>query len=219
MIHIVLFHEFNSKPGLSENVMDPQFLPRLGVSWITTYLYMGYYFVDIFLFMGGYVSIVSQAKSIDSFTKPSLKQSTGLFALSVFKRYVRIAPTFGVMMWFNFKIVRSMIKGPLSAGILPFWKCTNKNLFEALLLILPIRDYNFGVCTRWTWYLSVDFRLFLSATFILIISSRYVTKTRLYSTRLMIFSVLAAASTVYSLIATYINNVPFANSKEQDPIF
>ena len=219
MIHIVLFHEFNSKPGLSENVVDPQFLPQLGTSWITTYLYMGYYYVDVFLFMGGYVSIVSQSKSIDSFVKPSLKQSTGLFLLSVFKRYVRIAPTFGVMMWFNFKIVRSMMSGPLSAGILPFWKCTNKNLFEALLLVLPIQDYNAGVCTRWTWYLSVDFRLFLTATFILIATSRYVAKTKLYSVRLLVFVLLASASTVYSLIATYVNKVPFANTKEEDPIF
>jgi hypothetical protein len=97
IVWVVLGHDLLYRLSISQNCIDSGFMDYSKNSWYFTYNQSGFYAVDIFLFMGGYVSIISLTRFIDNFAPFKLHKIPLLYLFCVFKRYMRIMPAYAVL--------------------------------------------------------------------------------------------------------------------------
>ena len=105
---VVFAHEWAYRLNSSQNLIDQSFLNYTANSWAFTLVENGYYAVDIFLFIGGYVGILATAKYINelkdfkgALNSPyDLLKSVVLVFYCILKRYIRIMPAYAFMMLF-----------------------------------------------------------------------------------------------------------------------
>lgn len=214
MIWVVLGHENAYRLTVSENFLDVGFLDHTSNSWYFTYNQTAFYAVDIFLFMGGYVAIVSLNKFISNFAPFTWYKIPVLYIFCVFKRYIRIMPAYACLLCFWRFLAPYMIGGPMSQGYVPFWPCTNQTFWESFILGYHIDITNRTMCTGWAWYLALDFRLFLTIPAILIVSALF-GKSRSKQVGTTICVLLAIGSVVYTYISCIKNEVYYLNPWDQ----
>lgn len=173
MIWIVVGHEMAYRMTMTKNIFDKGFLEYSKDSWYFTYNMTAFYAVDLFLFMGGYVAIISQFKTIDSMKPMTPVKGISMYFYLVIKRYFRIIPAYGVMLWFFFTVVKDYLSGPLGVQLGNFYPCTKKGFLESFLLGYHTSTQNRLMCAGWCWYLAVDFQIFVTIPLILIIASLF----------------------------------------------
>lgn len=106
---VIFSHEFAYRLKSSQNYIDPGFLKYTKNSWAFTVVETGYYAVDIFLFMGGYVSIIAGNKYFNSFQGLEIKHWWAVYLFSIIRRYIRIMPAYAGMMLFFGKLVINLL--------------------------------------------------------------------------------------------------------------
>jgi hypothetical protein len=95
---VVLAHGFYMPSlGASLSMYDKHSLVARGNSWLTTFVETGFYAVDIFLFLGGFVCIISMKRPSEKFASDhffTYWKFVFVYAFLVLKRYVRILPAY-----------------------------------------------------------------------------------------------------------------------------
>lgn len=208
MVWVVSGHELAYRLPISENFLDKGFYHYTENSWFFTYNQTALYAVDLFLFVGGYVSIISLTKFIANFSKFAWYKQIVVYLFCVFKRYMRIMPAFGLLLWYHYVVVPTMISGANSQFLLSTYSCNTKNFLEGFLLgynASVTQDPNLKMCAGWTWYLVVDFRVFLTIPIILIVSKG----NKKIGMALCAFCGLV--SLVWTFIVGYKDNVTYIN--------
>lgn len=163
---VVMGHEFGYRLPSSQNYIDSGFLSYTKNSWPFTVTENGFYAVDIFLFIGGYVSILTISKYVNSFNKMNWVGAPIIFFYSIFKRYMRIMPTYAFMLLFWWKVAPHLSYGPL---VQDFLQCTSQNFWESWILGWHSGMVDNTLCAGWCWYLAVDFQLFCTIPIICLI--------------------------------------------------
>ena len=123
----------------------------------------GYYAVDIFLFVGGYVNVLANTKFLKNFSGKQLYKYPLAYVYTVLKRYCRIMPAYGLMLLWFYQVVPYMLEGPMSLSL---DACNKTNFWWSFLLGYKHGFVDGSLCAGWCWYLAVDFQLFLTVPFL-----------------------------------------------------
>jgi peptidoglycan/LPS O-acetylase OafA/YrhL len=207
MIWVILGHELAYRMTVSRNYVDAGFLDYSKQSWYFTYNMSGLYAVDIFMFMGGVVSVLSNSKFVNSYAPYNPGKFFIVFIYSAFKRYMRIMPAYVIMLWYWYKVAPTMVSGPLSQGLLEKWPCNPTNFWQSFLLGWRADVINNTMCSGWAWYLALDFRLYLTVPFVLMIGSLFGKKKDFVAFTL--FVILMCGSLIYTMFLGHKDNLRY----------
>ena len=100
MCWVVLSHQFLIRSMASDSTIDPYTARMEQGSWNVTFTQHGFYAVDFFLFMGGYVAIISLKRLTTDFKNSPIWKLPVLYIFIVIKRYARILPMVAVITMF-----------------------------------------------------------------------------------------------------------------------
>lgn len=199
---VIFSHEFAYRLKLSQNYIDVSFLDYTKNSWAFTVVESGYYAVDIFLFMGGYVSILATSKYVNQFQGLEGKHWIPVYLYAIVKRYIRIMPAYAIMMLFFWKVSYNFTSGPLT----PDWFfCSPSNFWESWILGWKSSIDEGGMCAGWCWYLAVDFQLYLTVPLIVLIVNGK------KKAGIALSSSLALLCTALTIIVCYWKNLHWLN--------
>ena len=163
MSWVVMAHQFGMRGGASANdVIDTGKGNQMKNDWNVTFIEHGYYAVDFFLFMGGYVAILSLKRVVGEFKKSPMWKFPILYIFLVIKRYARILPMMALINLFvvyiyPFISYRNPTNSMINSGEVPPMYWGSWSLFYAW----PINSMVTNINASWFWYLVVDFQCFL----------------------------------------------------------
>jgi hypothetical protein len=152
---VVWGHEFAYRMPDSSNYIASDFFHYTGHSWGFTLIETGFYAVDIFLFIGGYVSILATTKYVNSFQRATIDKWPAMYGFCLIKRYVRIMPAYAMMMLYYWKVNPVLARGgPFSSES---FQCNSSNFWNSFIIPLRASITKPVICAGWCWYLAVDF--------------------------------------------------------------
>jgi peptidoglycan/LPS O-acetylase OafA/YrhL len=199
---VIFGHEFAYRLKMSQNYLDPSFLDYTKNSWAFTFVETGFYAVDIFLFMGGYVSILATTKYVMSFQGMGIWEFIPVYIYSIIRRYIRIMPAYAMMMLWFWKVCPLFVSGPLS----PDWFfCDSHNFWEGFLLAKNASIIPGVMCAGWCWYLVVDFQLYCTMPIVCFIAKKN------KKIGIIVTSSLVFLTTVLTIWVCYKDNVWYLN--------
>jgi peptidoglycan/LPS O-acetylase OafA/YrhL len=166
----------------------------------------GFYAVDIFLFIGGYVSILANTKYIMSFQKTSPNKWPAIYLFALFKRWIRIMPAYAVMMLYYWKVGPALTYGPFVSQT---HLCTPTTFWESWIIGWRASITEGTLCSGWCWYLAVDFQLYLTIPIICLICK----KNRQLG--IYVCSALIAACTIGTIVVCYVKDLYWLNWNDQ----
>lgn len=191
--------------------IDTKLFEQTGASWVKGWLENGYYAVDLFLYMGGFVSILAMARFYTDFRNAPYWKYPVLYLFLCLKRYIRIMPAYALLNWFTLKVVPNMLaNGPLALAQL---NCTYDKMISSLFLWAYNGDFNKPICAGWCWYLAVDYQLFMTVPIIMAVHA-YNKKIGLIFT-----SCLVLGSTIATFVYCVMNDIRFMNYDNQDMMY
>ena len=161
---VVIGHEFAYRLTFAQNYIDAGFLDYTKNSWPFTNTEIAFYAVDMFLFIGGYVSILTVSRYVNSFPNLTVLSSPFVFLYLAAKRYARIMPAYAAMLlWFVY-VGPHLTEGPTNSV---YAECSQKKFWQSFALgwNTDMTGKNI-LCAGWCWYLAVDFQLFLTVPII-----------------------------------------------------
>ncbi len=115
--------------------------------------------------------------------------------IGILQRALRIWPAFILMMMFYDSIFMQLGKGI-------FWYkaqtdvATCEKMWRSVLFVANLVDNGREICLGWSWYLQVDFQLFIFGVFILFLYKNY------RNTAIIFSSVCGIASLIFVFIFT-----------------
>ncbi|XP_055915468.1 uncharacterized protein LOC129948480 [Eupeodes corollae] len=158
--HTLLIHTFI--PTLNQIRFKTFFLENI---WFMTYMNAGIS-VDTFFFMAGLLVAWTGFKELDK-TNGKLN-----IVMMYVHRYIRLTPVVAAVLLFNVSLNELIYTGPFRESMLRKNVCDNSNWWRTLTYIqnyfVPEKE-----CLGETWYLAVDFHLYLAAPFLLIMMWKY----------------------------------------------
>jgi hypothetical protein len=199
---VVWGHEFAYRVTSSLNYIEPNFFNYTSTSWGFTLIEAGFYAVDIFLFMGGFVSILAVSKYVNSFQKAKVGKWIPIYVFCILKRYVRIMPAYAVMMLYYWKVNPALVSGPFASET---YMCNSDTFWHSWLIPLRSSITEPLICAGWCWYLAVDFALYMCVPIICLIVK---TNKKL---GVLITGSLAGICTIWTIIVVYKDKVHFLN--------
>jgi peptidoglycan/LPS O-acetylase OafA/YrhL len=169
MCWVVMAHQFSQRGlNLADDLLSKYKITREANDWNITFMQQGFYAVDFFLFMGGFVGIISLKRIVFDFKNEPRWKLPILYVFLFVKRYARILPTMGVVILFTVCVLPIIsLEYPtnqyIGAGKWPemFWQ--SWTLFYGYDISAGPKTLNCG----WFWYLTVDFQCFLLVPIIL----------------------------------------------------
>ena len=214
MIWVILGHELAYRLTVSNNFLDKGFWDYTKNSWYFTYNQTAFYAVDIFLFMGGYVSIISMSKLVSSLSPLPPLKAIVLYLFFVVKRYMRIMPVYAFLLCFYYKVVPTLVSGPLAQGYLFDFPCNFTNFWQSFVLGWRSSVTVNTMCAGWCWYLAIDFQIFCTIPLILIISSFAGRNKK--KVGMLICSILILVSIVDTFIVGFKHQIQYLNPRDKD---
>ena len=172
MIWVIIGHTFlyiSTYPTLS----NPHHMISVLHSFSSFPITSSYYAIETFLFLSGYFAAMTIMYNIDRSPDRYRSFSSGLLTTlqSYLVRYLRLLPPLVLCILLAVHVVPQILQGPKS------WKYVNLQTIEAcddkwwaaVLFISNFypKDLN-KTCLEWTWYLSVDWQLFLILPIVLL---------------------------------------------------
>ncbi|KAK9872837.1 hypothetical protein WA026_019624 [Henosepilachna vigintioctopunctata] len=125
--------------------------------------------VDTFFTVGGLLTVYVFMKSETTTMKESFKMVPMLYL----HRYLRLTPAYAIMVLaYGSGLIKYMSDGPMLGILNGSIESCAKNWWSALLYLQNYSTTS-GMCVGQSWYLSVDFQLFLLTPFILIPLKRW----------------------------------------------
>jgi len=104
MLWVVLSHNFSERLTKTKEVLDTEFLTTTKNDWLVSFIEHGFYAVDFFLFMGGFVAIVSLRRIILDFKDSAPWKLPFLYVFLLVKRYARLLPLVAVLNWWKYGV-------------------------------------------------------------------------------------------------------------------
>lgn len=199
---VVWGHEFAYRMPSSSNYIEPHFFDYTANSWGFTFIETGFYAVDIFLFIGGYVSILATSKYVNSFQKAKVSKWPAIYVFNILKRYVRIMPAYAMMMLYYWKVNPALVSGPFSSET---FMCNSSNFWQSWIIPLNSSITTPVICAGWCWYLAVDFQLYMTVPVICLL----VKNNRKLG--IMLTGSLAGICTILTIIIVFVDKVHFLN--------
>ena len=185
MLWVILSHEYSFFIGVSENTMSiPQILSR----WQFLIVESGFFAVDAFFFIGGF--LVAYA---------FLKETTSAFfkyPLAILNRYLRLVPAYFVAILLFYRVFPYMGSGPYWPFLTPLVQPCD-DMWKSLLFINNLTDNMNGICLGWGWYLQNDMQLFVYSILMLLIYNH----KKMAGYFAIVWSMLA--SFAYTMVVTY----------------
>jgi peptidoglycan/LPS O-acetylase OafA/YrhL len=158
------------RSGGSESFIDPYTTKMEQGSWNVTFIEHGFYAVDFFLFMGGYVAIISLKRLTTDFKDSPKWKLPVLYIFIAVKRYARILPMLAVITMFIVYVLPYItdrwpnnVQIQTGQEIPMFWG--SWSLAYAWNIFGAVENINAG----WFWYLVIDFQCFLVVPILLML--------------------------------------------------
>ncbi|RZC41674.1 Acyl transf 3 domain containing protein, partial [Asbolus verrucosus] len=117
--------------------------------------------VDSFFTIAGLVTVYTFLKACDN----GVEFNIFLYYLH---RYIRLTPSLAIMVLIHSNLLEHLGNGPLWRGIYNEFVIDCKNYWWSALLYIQNYAHGHGTCVPQSWYLSVDFQLYLLSPMILI---------------------------------------------------
>jgi hypothetical protein len=167
---VIVAHQFTMRAGISDTVIDPYFARMEQASWDFTFIQLGYYAVDFFLFMGGYVAIISLKRLTTDFKDSRKWKLPVLYIFIVIKRYARILPMVAVITMFLVYVLpyithRLPHNTQIQTGQVTPMYWGSWSLAYAWNIFGGLENTN----APWFWYIVVDFQCFLVVPILLML--------------------------------------------------
>ena len=155
---------------MSDTVIDPYFARMQQASWDFTLSMYGYYAVDFFLFMGGYVAIISIKRLTADFEDSRKWKLPVLYIFILIKRYARILPMVAVITMFLVYVLpyithRLPNNNQIQTGQVTPMYWGSWSLAYAWNIFGGLENTN----APWFWYIVVDFQCFLVVPILLML--------------------------------------------------
>lgn len=200
MAWVIIAHQFAERITASVEIINhDNMLKNVAHDPMITFIEHGFYAVDFFLFMGGYVAILSLKSTVDKFRTSAFWKWPILYIFLLIKRYIRILPILGIIVQYR-------------AYVYVWLSPENPTNFIWLNIINVIphstwRDWNlvysydkissYVISCGWFWYLVVDYQCFMIIP--LILMSMWIHK----NVALIICGILILTSVTYTMIISY----------------
>lgn len=172
MLWVIIGHQFSQRKMDTNQTMDlKMFQQSYKFDWNLTLIWIGQYSVDFFLFMGGYVAILSLQKIINEFKKSSWWKWPVLYLFLLIKRYVRIFPVMFLSVFFIGYVYYFITAQNPTNDLLTLGGPKGTSLDDYNLPFVDnVRAAYTSTCGYWLWYLAVDYQCFMVVPFILMIN-------------------------------------------------
>jgi peptidoglycan/LPS O-acetylase OafA/YrhL len=158
MLWIVYAHTATFKAEVfNKQKNQARFPEKEANDWIETFIMTGFFAVDFFLIMGGYVSILFVSKTFMELKDSKLWKLPALWVFMIFKRYFRVMPAYFFMMMFFKSITPYM----LSSSYAVIDICHGDLIWQGLNLFSGASTHPDVMCMLQCWYLVIDFQMFL----------------------------------------------------------
>lgn len=126
-----------------------------------------FFSVDSFFMIAGFL--------VSLFLWPKLKSTKSLSVTNIFQifigRYIRLTPTYIMIIMFQGYLAYYTVSGPVSFKLLKNFDRCKTQWWENILYLNNFKDAS-ETCTSWGWYLSNDFQFFILSVSLLWIMSR-----------------------------------------------
>ena len=158
MLWIVYAHTASFKAEMfNKQKEQANFVNNEGNDWMVTFIMTGFFAVDFFLIMGGYVSILFVSKTFLELKDSALWKLPALWVFMIFKRYFRMMPAYFFMMMFFKSITPYMLSSPYNVIDI----CHGDLIWQGLNLFSGASTDLNVMCLAQCWYLVIDFQMFL----------------------------------------------------------
>jgi peptidoglycan/LPS O-acetylase OafA/YrhL len=164
---VVFGHAFvNSLLSALKNF--PDFMDILK-SWKFCFVYAGFYAVDVFFMLAGFVFCYGFQKYLKKGYLKSYNMKLKIFLVGVINRYIRLLPMYLVILFFMTYVMPYTGNGPtFFFNITKLNKdCEDKWYYN----LLYINNFKSTSCAGHSWYLANDFQFFLYSMIIYLIFS------------------------------------------------
>jgi peptidoglycan/LPS O-acetylase OafA/YrhL len=167
---VVMAHQFSMRSAASESTIDT-YTPKMEQgSWNVTFIEHGFYAVDFFLFMGGYVAIISLKRLTTDFKDSPKWKLPVLYIFIVIKRYARILPMVAVITMFIVYVLPYITdRWPNNVQIQSGQEIPMYWGSWSLAYAWNIFGMFDNINAAWFWYLVVDFQCFLVVPILLML--------------------------------------------------
>lgn len=165
-------------------------LDGVSKSWMATGIMTGFYAVDYFLFMGGYVCIIALSRYYSMFKHSPWWKFPFIYMFAIIKRYARIMPCYLLVGLFEWKISHAITYGPLQ---FPSF-CSDRNFWN-MFNILSVNNFQSGkyidyMCLPQAWYLVVDFQLYMTVPVIVMVHMYNKTAGMVFTSLMILTSII-----------------------------
>jgi peptidoglycan/LPS O-acetylase OafA/YrhL len=192
-IWVVFAHSF-VVPFASGGFKNLEDIPTLGKTLKFCFIISGYFSVDVFFFMSGFLLCYSQYKINRNKNVNKVK----LFFVLFISRYLRLLPLYIFLIYGMTYLVPFFKEGPLyTSSEFVNYNCPKYGWHNLLYVNNLIKYESPGMCGGHTWYLANDMQFFVVFLFLYLFFSNY----RLL--RNLIFGSIFIFSCVYSTIITH----------------
>ena len=172
-------------------------------TWLQRFSFMvvpgGYYAVDSFLFLSGFMAYRTLSKMLD--TAPTLNRFLVKIPIIYLHRYLRLVPAYLALILLTIGIWPHLSIGPLYQQNSD--KFCSENWWANLLFINNLYQPS-HMCVPWSWYLAVDMQIFLISPFLV---ASFYWKPHLKLGYVFSFLLIFIQITT-AVILTFTNNLP-----------
>ena len=171
MCWVVLAHQFSERITNNASISVLQNIIDNGKhSWNTTLIQHGWYAVDFFLFMGGYVAILSLQRIVHEFKSSSKWKWPVLYVFLLVKRYVRILPIMAVIILFQrYCLAWLSPETPTNQWFTDDAFMSPEITWRDWSLVYAYGKKN-SLFVGWFWYLVIDYQCFMIVPLILMVN-------------------------------------------------
>eukprot|EP01130_Rhizamoeba_saxonica_P015510 TRINITY_DN6979_c0_g1_i4.p1 TRINITY_DN6979_c0_g1~~TRINITY_DN6979_c0_g1_i4.p1 ORF type:complete len:633 (-),score=77.82 TRINITY_DN6979_c0_g1_i4:66-1964(-) len=196
MFYVILGHTNAFLPSMSFSVSNNiWFFSNVYFSFSFQFIEGGFFAVDIFFYLSGFLVTYSLMKALNERGKLNLP-------LVYFHRWWRLTPVVGFMILFSMGIATYAITGPnrylIASNPDNMNRSCEKWWWTNLLYInnvVPFNPETFEECIGWTWYLANDFQFFLITPIIMFIYK----KKKLAGLGIILFLCLASFASIVGI--------------------
>ncbi|XP_029050764.2 nose resistant to fluoxetine protein 6-like [Osmia bicornis bicornis] len=154
--------------------------------------------VDTFFFVSGFLVVFGFTKNLQrNNNNVSLSSNVMTFIRVIIKRYIRITPTYLIIILLAIINFAWMEKFSLMYFYEPAHELCSKYWWRNILYINNLFEWN-DMCLTWSWYIADNMQFFVFSIFVLMLSSSYYYTALSLSIGTMSLSMLVHAYIIYN---------------------
>ena len=172
MCWVILAHQFSERLSQTADILV--LIPTIRSekhNWNNTLVQLGFYAVDFFLFMGGYVAIISLQRTVDMFKTSAKWKLPILYLFLLVKRYIRVLPIIALVVLYRIYVYPWLSpENPTNHYFIDYSTHVDQTSWQDWSLVYAYDKTSTGMQAGWLWYLVVDYQCFMVVPFILMVN-------------------------------------------------